>query len=35
MITEIFRAPEFMAMAFLIAVLGLLVHLLLGGNTGA
>jgi formate hydrogenlyase subunit 4 len=32
---RIFRAPEFMAMAFLIAVLGLLVHLLLGVNTGA
>jgi formate hydrogenlyase subunit 4 len=32
---RIFRAPEFMAMAFLIAVLGLLVHLLLGANTGA
>ncbi|UWZ84423.1 respiratory chain complex I subunit 1 family protein [Occallatibacter riparius] len=30
---RIFRAPEFMAMAFLIAVLGLLVHLLLGANT--
>jgi len=32
---RIFRAPEFMAMAFLIAVLGLLVHLLLGANTSA
>ena len=32
---RIFRAPEFMAMAFLIAVLGLLVHLLLGVNTSA
>ena len=30
---RIFRAPEFMAMAFLLAVLGLLVHLLLGANT--
>ena len=27
---RIFRAPEFLAMAFLLAVLGLLVHLLLG-----
>ena len=27
---RIFRAPEYLAMAFLIAVLGLLVHLLLG-----
>jgi formate hydrogenlyase subunit 4 len=27
---RVFRAPEFMAMAFLLAVLGLLVHLLLG-----
>ena len=32
---RIFRAPEFMAMAFLIAVLGLLVHLLLGANANA
>ena len=32
---RIFRAPEFLAMAFLIAVLGLLVHLLLGANTNA
>jgi formate hydrogenlyase subunit 4 len=32
---RIFRAPEFMAMAFLIAVLGLLVHLLLGAKTSA
>jgi formate hydrogenlyase subunit 4 len=32
---RIFRAPEFMAMAFLIAVLGLLVHLLLGANASA
>jgi formate hydrogenlyase subunit 4 len=32
---RIFRAPEFLAMAFLIAVLGLLVHLLLGANTSA
>lgn len=29
---RIFRAPEFLAMAFLIAVLGLLVHLLLGAK---
>ncbi len=29
---RIFRAPEFLAMAFLVAVLGLLVHLLLGAN---
>lgn len=28
---RIFRAPEFLAMAFMLAVLGLLVHLLLGG----
>jgi formate hydrogenlyase subunit 4 len=28
---RIFRAPEFLATAFLFAVLGLLVHLLLGG----
>jgi formate hydrogenlyase subunit 4 len=27
---RIFRAPEFLAVAFLLAVLGLLVHLLLG-----
>jgi len=27
---RIFRAPEFLAMAFMLAVLGLLVHLLLG-----
>jgi Formate hydrogenlyase subunit 4 len=27
---RIFRAPEFLAMAFLLAVLGLLVHLMLG-----
>jgi formate hydrogenlyase subunit 4 len=27
---RIFRAPEYLAMAFLLAVLGLLVHLLLG-----
>ena len=27
---RIFRAPEFLATAFLLAVLGLLVHLLLG-----
>jgi formate hydrogenlyase subunit 4 len=32
---RVFRAPEFLAMAFLIAVLGLLVHLLLGANTNA
>jgi formate hydrogenlyase subunit 4 len=32
---RIFRAPEFLAMAFLIAVLGLLVHLLMGANTSA
>jgi formate hydrogenlyase subunit 4 len=32
---RIFRAPEFLAMAFLIAVLGLLVHLLLGANANA
>ena len=32
---RIFRAPEFLAMAFLIAVLGLLVHLLLGANPSA
>lgn len=32
---RIFRAPEFLAMAFLIAVLGLLVHLLLGASTSA
>jgi len=29
---RIFRAPEFLAMAFLLAVLGLLVHLLLGAR---
>jgi len=29
---RIFRAPEFLAMAFLLAVLGLLVHLLLGAK---
>ena len=28
---RVFRAPEFLATAFLFAVLGLLVHLLLGG----
>jgi formate hydrogenlyase subunit 4 len=27
---RIFRAPEFLATAFLLAVLGLLVHLMLG-----
>jgi formate hydrogenlyase subunit 4 len=27
---RIFRAPEYLAMAFLLAVLGLLVHLLVG-----
>jgi formate hydrogenlyase subunit 4 len=27
---RVFRAPEFLAVAFLLAVLGLLVHLLLG-----
>ena len=32
---RIFRAPEFLAMAFLLAVLGLLVHLLLGVSTHA
>lgn len=32
---RIFRAPEFLATAFLVAVLGLLVHLLLGANTHA
>lgn len=32
---RIFRAPEYLAMAFLIAVLGLLVHLLMGANTSA
>jgi formate hydrogenlyase subunit 4 len=32
---RIFRAPEFLAMAFLVAVLGLLVHLLLGANPNA
>ena len=29
---RVFRAPEFLATAFLFAVLGLLVHLLLGGG---
>jgi formate hydrogenlyase subunit 4 len=32
---RIFRAPEYLAMAFLLAVLGLLVHLLLGANPNA
>ena len=32
---RLFRAPEFLAMAFLIAVLGLLVHLLMGANASA
>ena len=32
---RIFRAPEYLAMAFLLAVLGLLVHLLFGGNANA
>ena len=32
---RIFRAPEYLAMAFLLAVLGLLVHLLLGANIHA
>lgn len=32
---RIFRAPEYLAMAFLLAVLGLLVHLLLGAGTHA
>jgi formate hydrogenlyase subunit 4 len=32
---RIFRAPEYLAIAFLLAVLGLLVHLLLGGNPNA
>ncbi|TCK69698.1 formate hydrogenlyase subunit 4 [Acidipila rosea] len=32
---RIFRAPEYLAMAFLLAVLGLLVHLLLGANINA
>ena len=32
---RLFRAPEFLAMAFLIAVLGLLVHLLMGANLSA
>jgi formate hydrogenlyase subunit 4 len=32
---RIFRAPEYLAMAFLLAVLGLLVHLLLGTNIHA
>jgi formate hydrogenlyase subunit 4 len=27
---RVFRAPEFLAIAFMLAVLGLLVHLLLG-----
>ncbi|MGB7168573.1 MAG: hypothetical protein WBD32_06165, partial [Acidobacteriaceae bacterium] len=30
---RLFRAPEYLATAFLLAVLGLLVHLLLGANT--
>ena len=30
---RIFRAPEYLAMAFLLAVLGLLVHLLAGSGT--
>jgi len=29
---RIFRAPEYLATAFILAVLGLLVHLLLGGQ---
>jgi formate hydrogenlyase subunit 4 len=29
---RLFRAPEYLAAAFLLAVLGLLVHLLLGGR---
>jgi formate hydrogenlyase subunit 4 len=29
---RIFRAPEYLAMSFLLAVLGLLVHLLLGAR---
>ncbi len=32
---RIFRAPEYLAMAFLLAVLGLLVHLLFGGSANA
>jgi formate hydrogenlyase subunit 4 len=32
---RIFRAPEYLATAFLLAVLGLLVHLLLGGSPNA
>ena len=32
---RLFRAPEYLAIAFLLAVLGLLVHLLLGANTHA
>ncbi|HEV2275217.1 MAG TPA: NADH-quinone oxidoreductase subunit H [Acidobacteriaceae bacterium] len=32
---RIFRAPEYLATAFLLAVLGLLVHLLLGGGASA
>jgi formate hydrogenlyase subunit 4 len=32
---RIFRAPEYLAMSFLLAVLGLLVHLLLGANSHA
>ncbi|MDE3149947.1 MAG: formate hydrogenlyase, partial [Acidobacteriota bacterium] len=32
---RVFRAPEYLAMAFLLAVLGLLVHLLLGVSTNA
>jgi formate hydrogenlyase subunit 4 len=31
---RIFRAPEFLAMAFLLAVLGMLTHVLLEGGTG-
>jgi formate hydrogenlyase subunit 4 len=32
---RIFRVPEFLAAAFLLAVIGMLVHLLLGGGGGA
>jgi formate hydrogenlyase subunit 4 len=32
---RLFRAPEYLAIAFLLAVLGLLVHLLLGANPHA
>jgi len=32
---RLFRAPEYLAIAFLMAVLGLLVHLLLGAGTHA